>query len=88
MYRDGFYVHHSGPGFFGWFFMIMLVLLLVALVALAVRYFAQQPRPQQVTARHDDPLDVLRMRYARGEIDRESFLSAHADLGGVPPPAL
>jgi putative membrane protein len=88
MYHDGYYAHHSGPGVFAWLFMIVLILLLVALAVLAVRYLTQQQRhPLTQQVRHDEPLDVLRMRYARGEVDRESFLAAHADLGGVPPPA-
>ena len=85
--HDGYYMHHDGPGFVAWFFMILLIVLIVALVALAVRYLAQQRQPAVQQARNDQPLEVLRLRYARGEIDREAFLTANADLGGVPPPA-
>jgi hypothetical protein len=31
-----------------------------------------------------DPLEVVRMRYARGELDREQYLQASRDLGGIP----
>ena len=40
-----------------------------------------------------DPLEFLRMRYARGKMSREEYLQASADLGsppaesGQPPPA-
>jgi putative membrane protein len=92
MYHDGFYVHHSGPGFFAWFFMILFLLLLVGLVvALVARYAG--PRPYRLATGgspspyRDDPLETLRMRYARGEIERDAFLQASADLGGPAPPA-
>jgi len=34
--------------------------------------------------RNDDPLELVRMRYARGEIDRDQYLQASRDLGGRP----
>ena len=34
----------------------------------------------------EDALELLRLRYARGEIDRETFLQTNADLGGPAPP--
>jgi hypothetical protein len=30
------------------------------------------------------PLDVVRMRYARGELSRDDYLQATRDLGGAP----
>ena len=35
--------------------------------------------------RRPQPLDVLRHRYAHGEISREEFVQASADLGDSPP---
>jgi uncharacterized membrane protein len=38
-------------------------------------------------ARGSDPAEIVRRRYARGEIDRETFLQLSQDLAGAPPPA-
>jgi len=38
------------------------------------------PRP------HDRALEELRVRYARGELERDDFLERRADLGGPPAP--
>jgi len=76
---------HRGIGF------VLLIILLIALAALigfvAARMAARgQAAPAAVPA-DDEPLALLRLRYARGEIDRETFLQTSADLGGLPPPA-
>ncbi len=31
-----------------------------------------------------DPLEVVRMRYARGELSRDDYVQATRDLGGTP----
>jgi len=33
---------------------------------------------------HHDPLEVVRQRYARGELERDEYLQATRDLGGGP----
>ncbi len=40
--------------------------------------------PTAAAASRGDPLEVLRLRYAQGEITREEFLSMSADLNGAP----
>jgi len=35
---------------------------------------------------HDPASEALRVRYARGELDRSDFLERSADLGGPPTP--
>ena len=85
----------GGPGIFGViFFLVLLVLAVVAIVAL-VRML-RSPRPEAVapsppvTRGEDSALAELRLRYARGEIDRDDFLGRLRDLGGrvpdSPPP--
>ncbi|OYT54876.1 MAG: hypothetical protein B6U72_01150 [Candidatus Altiarchaeales archaeon ex4484_2] len=32
------------------------------------------------SGRHDTPMDLLKMRYVRGEIDKETFLEMKEDL--------
>jgi len=45
-------------------------------VVLAIRWLVSQDRE----SRPDAALDILRQRYARGEIDREEFLARKRDL--------
>ena len=91
----GRHMHDGGPGFFGWFFMLLLIVLAVALIVavltrmggrhgLALGAPGHTPAPPPGPA--DGPLELLRLRYARGEIDRDAFLQANRDLGGAPPP--
>jgi uncharacterized membrane protein len=42
------------------------------------------PPPTYATASRDPALDALRLRYARGEVDRDGYLSAATDLGAFP----
>jgi putative membrane protein len=76
-----------------WFFMFLVFALLVGLVAaLAMRWLsgrqqvAAAPAAAFAAGPADEALSLVRMRYARGEIDREQYLQASADLGGQPPP--
>jgi uncharacterized membrane protein len=89
------YWEHTGHGDHGWEWLVALVLfaLIVGVVAaLVVRWLAaRQARAQALplvpaaVGPADDALGTVRMRYARGEIDREQFLQATADLGGAGP---
>jgi len=96
MHERGYpYWEHAGHGHpFLWFLTALLFALLVAaVVVLVVRWLAERRAPAAplgpTAGSAADALAVVRMRYARGEIDREQFLQASADLGGgypVPPP--
>ena len=44
------------------------------------------PPPVAPASAEDAALATLRMRYARGEIDRDEYLRVAADLGLAPPP--
>ena len=48
----------------------------IAGIVLGIRWLASQGG----AARRDSALDILRQRYARGEIDREEFLARKRDL--------
>ena len=82
----GFMVVFPLLGFLVW--IIFVGLIIVALVYL-VRYLAHLPveaRPAALPA--PDPVAVLKLRYARGEITREQYQQMLADLqgpGGAPP---
>jgi putative oligomerization/nucleic acid binding protein len=86
----------GGPSDLAWvIFSLLLVLLLLAIVSLALdAYFrSQRPRPFTRWLPPGMPpgpfpggraLAVLGVRYARGEISREEYLQARADLSGEP----
>ena len=91
-YHD--YAMHGGDGphVLAWLLMVLLFAVLVGLViVLATRwgYVRRVPgaAPASVGPRTgEDPQDLVRLRYARGEIDRETFLQLSQDLGGSAPP--
>ncbi|HEY7537469.1 MAG TPA: hypothetical protein VH721_05730 [Gaiellaceae bacterium] len=92
---DSRYWEHSGDGHaFWWFLMLLLLAVLVGVVAaLVFRWLAGRqaaaavPLAPAALGPADDALTVVRMRYARGEIDRDQFLQTSADLGVQLPPA-
>ena len=86
---------------------ILLMLVLIAVVVWAVVRFTRQPRvvvaggvdtgPDRSSpaALADPAVDLVRQRYARGELDRDTFLqtvrdlspsSVEADVSDPPPP--
>jgi putative membrane protein len=55
----------------------------IVLIVLGIRWFVRQERASRPPApRSDDPLEVLRQRYARGEIDEEEYERRRRVLGG------
>ncbi len=62
---------------------LLIPLILIALVALALGWrphFNQQP-PAQMSSSQQTPLDILKARYARGDISKEEFDQMRKDLG-------
>ncbi|MCL4455634.1 MAG: SHOCT domain-containing protein [Deinococcus sp.] len=60
----------------GWGWLIQL-LLLAAIIYVLVRAFSGPARPTETSSR---ALDILRERYAKGEIDQETFERMKAEL--------
>lgn len=63
-------------------FGLLIPLILIGLVALALGcrpHFNQQP-PAQGSLEQQTPLDILKARYARGEISKEEFDQIRKDL--------
>jgi len=90
--------HEGGRHAYGWLHLLLLLGLIAALVFVALALW----RSRSVLAAgvtgaaapgstaSDQALAELRLRYARGEIDRDDYLRRSADLGDattvVPPP--
>ena len=82
-----------GPGMMGWgggwygmifgpIFMIIVLALVIAVAVLLVRWLggsALTATPHQPPAR--TPLDILKERFARGEIDKQEFEDRRRALG-------
>ncbi len=80
MWGGGWYGMFLGP-----FFLILLLVGVIAAVALMSRWFAG-PWHGPATSHHHvpmgrSPLDILKERYAKGEIDKEEFEERRRVLG-------
>ena len=62
-----------GHGLFGILWMIVFWGGLIALIVFAVRYFARSSDRTGSAKSDDRAIDLLRERFARGEIDRDEF---------------
>jgi len=71
-----------GGGWYGMIlgplFMILVLAVVIAAVVLLVRWTGGQG---QATAPHRTPLDILKERFARGEIDKDEFEARRRVLG-------
>lgn len=67
----------GGFSLLGWFSMILFWLLLVLGVIALLRYLGDS---RKRSAEDRSPLDILKERYARGEIDKKEFAERKKDL--------
>ena len=76
MWGDGMYGYGMGWGWFGPILMIAFwVLVILGIVYLVKALAGRGASPKEETA-----LDILKKRYARGEIDAEEFAKRKRDL--------
>lgn len=71
-----YYTMGPGMGYFGWMFMIVFWILLIFLIVWLVSLNRQ---PRRYDAR-EDALDVLKLRYAHGEITKKEYEAMRRDL--------
>ncbi|MFQ5846515.1 MAG: SHOCT domain-containing protein [Candidatus Methylomirabilales bacterium] len=69
----------SGYGLFGMLLMLLFWVLIIVGVVLIVRWLIGEARSSQPGS-SETPLDILKKRYARGEIDKEQFENIKRDL--------
>jgi uncharacterized membrane protein len=89
---DAYYYGHGTPAL-AWATFALVVLLVLTVGALLIARFAggrgRRQLGRKMMMRHGgppDPLEVLRMRFASGQIGRDEFLQASSDLTAAPQP--
>ncbi len=68
-----------GYGLFGWLIMFLFWILIIAAVVLGVRWFIDQGKLKGSSV-EETPIDILKKRYASGEIDKEEFKTMRREL--------
>ncbi len=67
---------------FGILFMLIIPILIIGgIVWLVVTLVRGSQGPSLITSHRETPLDILKARYARGEITKEQFEEMKRDLG-------
>ncbi|MBI4014130.1 MAG: SHOCT domain-containing protein [Candidatus Rokubacteria bacterium] len=70
-----------GFGGFGMLFMLVFWVLIIAGIVLVVKWLVDQARPGGAAPPGGEAaLDILKKRYARGEIDKDEFEAKKRDL--------
>ena len=83
----GYYGHHGGMGWGGWFLGPIMMLIFLGLIVAAVVFFIRllgggsQGGGASGKPGGDRSLDILRERFASGEIDAEEFETRKKLLG-------
>tara|TARA_R110001592_G_scaffold254129_3_gene517501 strand:- start:47658 stop:47918 length:261 start_codon:yes stop_codon:yes gene_type:complete len=83
MYDHNCFPFFSMPHGLGWVFMILFWVLAISGVIAMVRWLSAgtaRREPDMSLPAHKTPADILRERYARGDIDREEFMQRLEDL--------
>ncbi len=69
----------SGYGLFGMLYMLLFWILIIAGAVLLIRWLMDQTRSTG-SGCHEAALDILKKRYAKGEIAKEQFEAIKWDL--------
>lgn len=76
-----------GPGMMGWFGPIMMLVfwgLIILALILLIRWLWGISQSKTEVKQSESPMDILKRRYASGEVDREEFEQKKRDLSATP----
>jgi putative membrane protein len=77
-YENGFNMMGNN-GYFGGIMLLMMILVIMA-IFLLVKYLSRYDS-RHTKATHESALDLVKMRYAKGEIDEAEFKKISNNLG-------
>lgn len=79
---DNYYGYHHGMGWGGWFFGPVMMILFIGLIVAAIVVTARLLGFDSGVRSSDKALDILKERFAKGEIDKAEFEERRNALNG------